>query len=319
MSLYLDVCPKDFDSVVGNDTTVESIKEQFTQDESKWPHAILLSGPSGCGKDTIGNIIKYSYLKANEGCIIKANWGANSGIDDVREILNQIESVPLFGKYWVVHVNECHELSKKAKGALLDPTENIPANVFFIFTTTDPGKFFHGDEGEALRTRFMQFTVAPVEGKEMLRYIRSIARRHGGGHIDETILEQIVTCSGGSMRKALMDLEKIIPMKDKGFMARVVFNSIPDNDPTIKELIDLYLADNPKWGDVSKVLYKLQMGGIEPEKIRHSILNYMIKIIYGGGSKGKTAALVCEQLRNNTYDIGFAGIALATWKLLGDD
>ena len=137
MSLYLKYRPKDFDEMVGNDETIESLKKLIQKEDR--PHTYLFTGQSGCGKTSAARICA-NKLGAKGHSIIEINSSNNRGIDTARDIIDQMQYKPLEGNIWVFIIDEIHQTTSVAQNALLKPLEDTTDSAYFFLCTTDPQK-----------------------------------------------------------------------------------------------------------------------------------------------------------------------------------
>ena len=157
-ALYRKFRPNTFDEVKGQDHIVTTLKNQINSD--RIGHAYLFCGTRGTGKTSVAKILARAVncenpqdgspcmecetCKTSEGGsapnIIEMDAASNNGVDDVRQIIEEIQYSPTVGKYTVYIIDEVHMLSGPAFNALLKTLEEPPAYVIFILATTEPHK-----------------------------------------------------------------------------------------------------------------------------------------------------------------------------------
>ncbi|RPC18957.1 DNA polymerase III, subunit gamma and tau, partial [Neisseria meningitidis] len=150
--------PKTFSDLVGQEHVVKALQNAL--DEGRLHHAYLLTGTRGVGKTTIARILAKSLNCENaqhgepcgvcESCtqidagryvdLLEIDAASNTGIDNIREVLENAQYAPTAGKYKVYIIDEVHMLSKSAFNAMLKTLEEPPEHVKFILATTDPHK-----------------------------------------------------------------------------------------------------------------------------------------------------------------------------------
>ena len=158
LALYRKYRPYTFDDVIGQEHIVRTLKNQINS--HRVAHAYLFSGSRGTGKTSIAKIFARAVncetpingsacgecdncIKINDGAginIIEIDAASHNGVDNIREINEEVKYTPAVGRYKVYIIDEVHMLSTGAFNALLKTLEEPPAHVMFILATTDPQK-----------------------------------------------------------------------------------------------------------------------------------------------------------------------------------
>ena len=157
ISLYRKYRPKKFSDVVGQDVVVKILRNSII--ENKIGHAYIFAGPRGIGKTSIAKIFSKAVNCLNsidgdlcgkcESCIndinneidiVEIDAASNNGVEEIREIRNNIKLIPTKLKYKVYIIDEVHMLSISAFNALLKTLEEPPAHAIFILATTEINK-----------------------------------------------------------------------------------------------------------------------------------------------------------------------------------
>ncbi len=151
--LYRKYRPETFETLVGQDAIVRILKQSII--DNKISHAYIFSGPRGTGKTSTARILAKTINCQNnsegvpcnkcENClnfstspdIIEIDAASNNGVEEIRELINNIKLMPTSSKYKVYIIDEVHMLSQSAFNALLLTLEEPPEHVIFILATTN--------------------------------------------------------------------------------------------------------------------------------------------------------------------------------------
>ena len=265
MNLYNKYRPQSLQQIKGNFSLIQALTSKC-QHKKDIPHVILLTGPKGCGKTTIGRIV------AKEAGIIgkdlnEVNCADDTGIDPIRVINKQSHLSALSGdvRGWIL--DEVHRLTPQAQSALLKPLEDTPDHVYFFLCTTEPNKLL-----DTILSRCMRFDVEKLTEQQITMLLMRICKSEEK-KVPKSVLEQIATDSLGHARDALVILEKIIdlPPDDMSIAAK----KIATNQNTIIELCHALTKQQP-WHSITKII-----NGIEepPERVRHAVMQYCDSIL----------------------------------------
>lgn len=223
--LYRKYRPASFDDVVGQDSTIELIKDSIVND--KISHAYIFSGPRGTGKTSTAKIFAKTINCLDnkngipcgkcENClnfqqssdIYEIDAASNNGVDQVRELIDNIKLTPINSKYKIYIIDEVHMLSTSAFNALLLTLEEPPSHVVFILATTDIE-----DVPITVLSRCQRLDFKKISNKDIIANLKNIAEKEKIDINDEA-LEEIADYADGGMRDALSILDQLSKVGEK--------------------------------------------------------------------------------------------------------
>ena len=216
--------PKTFADLVGQQHVVKALQNAL--DKGRLHHAYLLTGTRGVGKTTIARILAKSLNCENaqhgEPCgqcqscrdidagrfvdLLEIDAASNTGIDNIREVLENAQYAPTAGKYKVYIIDEVHMLSKSAFNAMLKTLEEPPEHVKFILATTDPHKV-----PITVLSRCLQFVLRNLTPQQVADHLTHVLKTEKIVY-EPSALALLGRAAQGSMRDALSLLDQAIAM-----------------------------------------------------------------------------------------------------------
>ena len=216
--------PKTFADLVGQEHVVKALQNAL--DKGRLHHAYLLTGTRGVGKTTIARILAKSlnceHPKEGEPCgqcqscrdidagryvdLLEIDAASNTGIDNIREVLENAQYAPTAGKYKVYIIDEVHMLSKSAFNAMLKTLEEPPEHVKFILATTDPHKV-----PVTVLSRCLQFVLRNMTAQQVATHLEHVLTAEQIP-FEPAALQLLGRAAAGSMRDALSLLDQAIAM-----------------------------------------------------------------------------------------------------------
>ena len=268
MSLYQKVRPETLSEVVGNPATVQAMEKMLASKEK--PHAIMLSGASGCGKTTCARILAKAF-GASEHSLVELNAANTRGIDNIREITVNAQKSTIDGASKVYIFDESHQLTASAQECLLKILEDHPRDVYFIFCTTEPKNII-----PTIRNRCTKFEMCTLSEPKIRTLLDNVVKK-AGLTVQPEILDAVAVTSEGSPRAAIVALESVMDLENLDDAINLLLKGT-ESDVEIIDLCKLMYASpavrKQKWQLIFEKFDALQG---EPENIRRAILGYLYK------------------------------------------
>lgn len=215
--------PRTFAELVGQEHVVTALANSL--ERGRLHHAYLLTGTRGVGKTTIARILAKSLNCITHGVtaqpcgqcaactdidagrfvdLLELDAASNTGVDNMREILDNARYAPTVGRYKVYLIDEVHMLSKGAFNSMLKTLEEPPEHVKFVLATTDPQRV-----PVTVLSRCLQFNLKPLSAAKIAARIAAILDAEAIAH-DEAALALLGRAAHGSLRDGLSLLDQAI-------------------------------------------------------------------------------------------------------------
>ena len=225
-ALYRTWRPQKFSDMIGQEVVTKTLKNAIMTGQTT--HAYLFNGPRGTGKTSAAKIFAKAINCLNPsngepdgvcamcqaadngtlGDVIELDAASNNGVDEIREIREDVNYAPTQAKYKVYIIDEVHMLSTGAFNALLKTLEEPPANVIFILATTEPQKI-----PATIISRTQRFDFKRIDTKAAYDRMTYILDQRGDTY-DEAAIRVIANAADGGMRDALSILDQALSFGD---------------------------------------------------------------------------------------------------------
>jgi DNA polymerase-3 subunit gamma/tau len=232
--------PQRFAELVGQDAIRTTLERAVAG--NRVAHAYLFSGPRGSGKTTTARLIAKALnceaRKPGEGepcdacptChaiaagtsmdVLEIDGASNRGIEEIRNLRENVKYAPSGGKYKVYIIDEAHQLTEHAWNALLKTLEEPPAHVRFVFATTQPL-----DVPDTIASRCQVFEFRRLRSGELVQHLNEVAKWEKV-RLDPDAAELIARAAGGSVRDALSRLDQALALAAEGVTGATVAQAL---------------------------------------------------------------------------------------------
>lgn len=215
--------PENFGTLIGQDNIARTLKNSILR--GQLAHAYLFCGPRGVGKTTTARIFAKmincsnpsadmepcgvcescrSFAEGRSYCIHELDAASNNGVEDIKNLMDQVRVPPQVGKYSVYIIDEVHMLSSQAFNAFLKTLEEPPAHAIFILATTEKHKIL-----PTILSRCQTYDFNRISVDDIVKNLRMVAGKEGIT-IDDESLHVIAHKADGAMRDALTIFDQTV-------------------------------------------------------------------------------------------------------------
>lgn len=284
--LYRKYRPDSFDKIIGQKNIVDTLKSSIIN--NNFSHAYLFTGPRGTGKTSTAKVlaktINCETPVNGEACnqcsccqnfntspdIIEIDAASNNGVDEIRELRNNITLSPSASKYKVYIIDEVHMLTTGAFNALLKTLEEPPAHAIFILATTEVYKV-----PITILSRCQRYDFKKINKTDMIEHLKYVCNEEEIEFEDEA-LEEIYSLSEGCLRDALSILDQTSKSSKKLTLESILESYDIISDKTVDKLLTEATA-----GNIDKIVESIdnfENSGLNAQKLIKKIINYLEKI-----------------------------------------
>lgn len=215
--------PENFGTLIGQDNIARTLKNSILR--GQLAHAYLFCGPRGVGKTTTARIFAKmincsnpsadmepcgvcescrSFAEGRSYCIHELDAASNNGVEDIKNLMDQVRVPPQVGKYSVYIIDEVHMLSSQAFNAFLKTLEEPPAHAIFILATTEKHKIL-----PTILSRCQTYDFNRISVDDIVKNLRMVAEKEDIT-IDDESLHVIAHKADGAMRDALTIFDQTV-------------------------------------------------------------------------------------------------------------
>lgn len=215
--------PDSFESVVGQNSITKTLENAILQ--NKIPQAMLFCGPRGVGKTTCARILAKQINNGNESSdfsynIFELDAASNNGVDDIRNLIDQVRIPPQTGNYKVYIIDEVHMLSGQAFNAFLKTLEEPPKYAIFILATTEKHKVI-----PTILSRCQIYDFKKIEISDIKNHLELIAKKENITHDDDSLF-LIANKSDGALRDALSIFDRLVNFTNGNITKDLVYKNL---------------------------------------------------------------------------------------------
>ena len=288
-ALYRTYRPQTFEEVAGQQHIVKTLKNALAT--NKIAHAYLFCGPRGTGKTTMAKLFAKALnceegighqcnhcsncIEISEGShpdVIEIDAASNNGVEQVRDLIDKVNYLPIKGKYKVYIIDEVHMMTTNAFNALLKTLEEPPSHVIFILATTEPYNII-----PTILSRCQRYDFTKVNDADIEERMITILEKEGIEY-DKDAVRAIIPLADGGMRDALSILDQILAYSGNSLCEEDVFTlfgltSMDEKCSFIKAIAN---------GDLNYSLNKIKAfseGGVDLKRLTSDLLDILKDVL----------------------------------------
>ena len=288
-ALYRTYRPQTFDEVAGQKHIVKTLKNAL--ENNKVAHAYLFCGPRGTGKTTMAKLLAKALnceqgighqCNECESCkeiingshpdVIEIDAASNNGVEQVRDLINKVNYLPIEGRYQVYIIDEVHMMTTSAFNALLKTLEEPPAHVIFILATTEPHNIL-----PTILSRCQRYDFTKVSDADIANRLEIVLQSEGIEYEDEA-LNAIISLADGGMRDALSILDQVLAYSGNTLNEDDVYTlfGLTSKEEKIDLLKSILQNDASR---CLKLINGFFIGGVDLKRLNLDLLNILKDVL----------------------------------------
>tara|TARA_B100000780_G_scaffold69480_1_gene46110 strand:+ start:149 stop:1792 length:1644 start_codon:yes stop_codon:yes gene_type:complete len=215
--------PNSFETVVGQKSITQTLENAIQNNQL--PQAMLFCGPRGVGKTTCARILAKQINGDNKSSdfsynIFELDAASNNGVDDIRNLIDQVRIPPQTGNYKVYIIDEVHMLSGQAFNAFLKTLEEPPKYAIFILATTEKHKVI-----PTILSRCQIYDFKKISSIDIKNHLETIAKKENILYDDEALF-LIANKSDGALRDALSIFDRLVNFSDGKITKELTYKNL---------------------------------------------------------------------------------------------
>ena len=293
--LYRKYRPQTFGEVLNQKAIIQTLKNQVKA--GSVAHAYLFTGSRGVGKTSIARILAKAvncqgykdtriqgYGDACGVCdvckqieagnfldLVEIDAASNTGVDNIRELIEHVRFAPSVGKYKVFIIDEVHMLSKGAFNALLKTLEEPPKHAIFILATTEINKV-----PATIISRTQKFDFKALSSADILEHLEKISKQENSG-LKTEVLELVANNAEGSVRDALSLLDKVLTLGSEANLEEVQQLLGITDIATCENLLELIALGRAK--EIPNFYNSISEKGLDYLILNRDFLEFLRKVL----------------------------------------
>lgn len=288
-ALYRTYRPQTFDEVAGQKHIIKTLKNALAN--NKIAHAYLFCGPRGTGKTTMAKLFAKALnceegighqcnkcsncLEVIEGShpdVIEIDAASNNGVEQVRDLIDKVNYLPIKGRYKVYIIDEVHMMTTSAFNALLKTIEEPPAHVIFILATTEPHNII-----PTILSRCQRYDFTKVSDGDIQERMAVVLEKEGIKYDNEAV-QAIISLADGGMRDALSILDQILAYSGNSLSVEDVYSlfGLASEEEKVSFIKDV------NSGNISSALEKIKAfseGGVDLKRLTSDLLEILKDVL----------------------------------------